>query len=160
MVRTDGARVTATTIWSAMDGLKDTIAASSTLQLLHCPVDLGFPHGGPRSPHHVWIPAEVDDLDTISDLSGSGGVGKFEEQYQLRVYMVATTRADRTFADHRDEIAQLVDATVDAVRADQQLGGAVHLATPGQLSVGESFADRSTRHLNAVLWVRVHAFVC
>lgn len=152
--------MTATTLWDALDGLEAALRDSAELTALRCPISQGWPSRGPQKDRQIWIPAEVDDLDTVADVSGSAGVGRFEERYQLRVYAIATVPADRTFRDWRHRIRELIDPVLDAVRSDQQLGGAVHLATPGQISVGESFADQAHRHLNAVIWIRVQAYVC
>lgn len=152
--------MTATTVWAAMDGLKAALDASAELTAVGCPVAMGFPRQGPQRPRQIWIPAEVDDLDTIAEISGQSGVGAFEETYQLRVYAVATVPASGTFAEWRDRLEELVDPIIAAVRADQQLGGAVHLATPGRVAMGESLSSETDRHLDAVIWIRVQAFVC
>jgi hypothetical protein len=153
--------MTATTAWAAIDGLEAALKASDGLTAKRTRISQGFPTGGPLSDRpEVWIPAEIDDLNQVADLSGTAGVGKFEETYRLRIYIVRIVPASGTFKDHRAKLEEIVDPAVDAVRADQQLGGAVHLATPAGIALSESFASETTRSLDAVIWVDVEAFVC
>lgn len=148
-----------TAVFDAIEGLYQALAGSAALSAMQpapCRVDNGFPDGGPQAPHHVWIPAEIDDWERDYQVSG---LSALEETFRLRVYAMAFVRPTATWRDHRDPIVTLVDAIAKAVHDDPTLDGAVRLAVPGRASMGESFTEKF-RTLDAVLWIDCEATVC
>lgn len=106
---------------AAEDGLLAAIADRAGLAGV--PVRLGDPGSGVR-PEHIWI-AEEATARQVSDLSSQDTpLGGREENFELRVLIVATRSGD-DYETLRDRATALCLEVEEAVRTTRKLGGAV-----------------------------------
>lgn len=144
------------TMFDAMIALDAALKARPLFRSSGVRVGVGFPPGGPQPDGEVWIPAEVDDLTRVYNVSGD--FESFDETYGLRVYITVEVGGDGRFDEVLPTIRDLHAEVVRAVTVDPTLGGAVQLAVPARSNIAESYwTDSQSRTLDAVVFVDVQA---
>lgn len=112
---------TYTRIPNAQDGLVTLLQGRAALDGVT--ISTGWP--GTIEHKHVWVGGDVTGWERTR--LASGAVPPEEESFVLRLRLVVLEATD-SYTVARDELVELVDEVVQAVRSDVTLGGAVALA--------------------------------
>lgn len=144
--------MTTTAVYDAQDALLALVKGLDSVG--GWKVDLGFPPGAVQT-KHIWVDGNLADNEQMFGLSG---LAAKDENFTLRVHIVATAKAN-TYDVPRDRVKTITDELGDAISADFRLGDVVELAQVTGVELDEGIPDDASRQVMATVAVACRAWL-